>query len=71
MIPRTNDFFGGYFSAMGLNEAIAIRTAKVGATKGLQATTLALSLILALPVGITACFYCHSFWASLGKIICY
>ena len=43
-------------AAMGLNEAIAIRTAKAGATKSLQATTLALSLVLALPVGIIGLF---------------
>jgi O-antigen/teichoic acid export membrane protein len=38
-------------AAMGLNEAIAIRTAKSGATESLRATTLALSLALALPLG--------------------
>lgn len=40
------------FSAMGLNEAIAIRTAKLGASTNLRSTTLALSLSLATPVAI-------------------
>lgn len=39
-------------TAMGLNEAITIRTAKSGITNSLRATTLALSLALALPLGI-------------------
>lgn len=39
-------------AAMGLNEAIAIRVAKSGTTNSLRATTLALSLSLALPVGL-------------------
>jgi len=39
-------------AAMGLNEAIVIRTAKSGATKSLRATALALSLAIALPVVI-------------------
>ncbi len=37
-------------AAMGLNEAIVIRTARSGKTGSLQATALALSLALALPV---------------------
>jgi len=37
---------------MGLNEAVAIRTAKSGSTKSLRATVLALSLAIALPVVI-------------------
>lgn len=39
-------------AAMGLNEAIAIRTAQSGTSNSLRATTMALSLGIAMPVGI-------------------
>lgn len=38
-------------AAMGLNEGIVIRTAKLGTTETLRATTLAVSLGLAVPLG--------------------
>ena len=39
-------------AAMGLNEGIVIRTAKTGTTETLRATTFAISIALAVPVGI-------------------
>ncbi len=42
--------------AMGLNEGITIRTAKLGVTKTLIATTFTLSLVLALPLGAIGYF---------------
>ena len=39
-------------ASMGINEGIVIRTAKFGATETLRATTFAISIALAVPVGI-------------------